>query len=49
MHRRLTAGEIIPIDKKGDRKECINYRDISLVGFSRKVCAKCFEEKLRDN
>ena len=38
----------IPIYKKGDRKECINYRGISLFSLPRKVHVKCPEMKRRE-
>ena len=39
---------IIPIFKKGDRKQCTNYRGISLLSLPRKVYAKCLERKCRE-
>ena len=36
---------IIPIFKKGDRKQCTNYRGISLLSLPGKVYAKCLERK----
>ena len=42
------TGVIIPIFKKGDRKECTNYRGISLLSLPGKVYAKCLERKCRD-
>ena len=39
---------IIPIYKKGDRKECMNYRRISLFSLPRKVYVKCLERKCRE-
>ena len=41
--RDWQTGVIIPIFKKGDRKQCTNYRGISLLSLSRKVYAKCLE------
>ena len=34
--------------KKGDRKECTNYREISLLSLLEKVYAKCLERKCRE-
>ena len=42
------TGVIIPIFKKGDRKECTNYRGISLLSLPGKVYAKCLERKCRE-
>ena len=42
------TGVIILIYKKGDRKQCTNYRGISLFGFPGKVYAKCLKRKCRD-
>ena len=39
---------IIPIFKKGDCKQCTNYRGISLLGLPGKVHAKCLERKCRN-
>ena len=39
---------IIPIFKKGDRKQCTNYRGISLLSLPGKVYAKCLERKCRE-
>ena len=39
---------IIPIFKKGDRKDCANYRGISLLSLPGKVYAKCLERRCRD-
>ena len=39
------TGEIIPIYKKGDRKECTNYQKISPFCFQGKVYATCLESK----
>ena len=39
---------IIPIFKKGDRKQCTNYRGISLLSLPGKVYAKCLEKKCRE-
>ena len=38
--KNCQAGVIIPIFKKGDRKQCTNYREISLLSLPRKVYAK---------
>ena len=42
------TGVIIPIFKKGDRKQCTNYRGISLLSLPGKVYAKCLERKCRE-
>jgi len=42
------TGVIIPIFKKGDRKQCTNYRGISLLSLRGKVYAKCLERKCRE-
>ena len=42
------AGVIIPIYKKGDCKECTNYRGISLLSLPGKMYAKCLEKKCRE-
>ena len=39
---------IVPIYKKGDRKECSNYRGISLLSVPGKVYAGILEKKLRN-
>ena len=39
---------IIPIFKKGDRKQCTNYSKISLLSLPGKVYAKCLERKCRE-
>ena len=46
--RDLQTGIIIPITKKGDRKQCTNYRGISLLSLPGKVYAKCLERKCRE-
>ena len=48
--KRLENSAIIPIYiyKKGDRKECMNYRGISLRSLPGKVYAKCLERKCRE-
>ena len=39
---------IIPIFKKGDRKQCTNYRGMSLLSLPGKVYAKCLERKCQE-
>ena len=39
---------IIPIFKKGDRKQYTNYREISLLSLPGKVYSKCLERKCRE-
>ena len=46
--RDWQTGVIIPIFKKGDRKQCTNYRGISLRSLPGKVYAKCLERKCRE-
>ena len=46
--RDWQTGVIIPIFKKGDRKQCTNYRAISLLSLPRKVYAKCLDRKCRE-
>ena len=41
------TGVIIPIYKKGNRKECTNYRGILLLSHREKVYAKCLKRKCR--
>ena len=38
---------LIPIQKKGDKKKCTNYRGIPLLSLPLKVYAKCFEKRSR--
>ena len=42
------ADVIIPIFKKGDRKQCTNYRGISLLSLPGKVYAKYLERKYQE-
>ena len=46
--RNWQTGVIIPIFKNGDRKQCTNYRGISLLSLPGKVYAKCLERKCRE-
>ena len=46
--RDWQTGVIIPIFKKGDRKQCTNYRGISLLSLPAKVYAECLERKCRE-
>ena len=46
--RDWQTGVIIPIFKKGDRKLCTNYREISLLSLPGKVYTKCLERKCRE-
>ena len=46
--RDWQTGVIIPIFKKRDRKQCTNYREISLLSLPCKVYAKRLERKSRD-
>ena len=39
---------IIPIHKKGDKRKCTNYRNMSLIRVPGKVYAKCLEKKCRE-
>ena len=42
------TGMIISIFKKGDHKQCTNYRGISLLSLPGKVHAKCLERKCQE-
>ena len=46
--RDWQTGVITPIFKKGDLKQCTNYRRISLLSLPGKVYAKCLERKCRE-
>ena len=46
--RDWQTGVIIPTFKKGDRKQCTNYREISLLSLPGKVYAECLERKCRE-
>ena len=46
--RDRQTGVIIPIFKKGDRKQGTNYRGISLLSLPGKVYAECLERKCRE-
>ena len=47
--RDWQTGVIIPIFKKGERKQCTSYREISLLSFPGKVFyIKCLERKCRE-
>ena len=46
--RDWQTGVIIPIFKKGDRKQCTNYRGISFLSLPGKVYAKCLERKCQE-
>ena len=46
--RDWQTGVIIPIFKKGDRKQCTNYRGISLLSLPGKVYVKCLKRKCRE-
>ena len=46
--RDWQTGVIISIFKKGDRKQCTNYRRISLLSFPGKVYAKSLERKCQE-
>jgi hypothetical protein len=41
------TGVVIPIFKKGDQRDCTNYRGISLLSLPGKVYAKVLEKKCR--
>ena len=46
--RDWQSGVIIPIFKKGDRKQCTNYKGISLLSLPGKVYPKCLQRKCRE-
>ena len=46
--RDWQSGVVIPVHKKGDKKECTNYRGISLLSLPGKVYAKCLEKRSRE-
>ena len=46
--RDWQTGVIIPIFKEGDRKQCKNYRGISLLSLPGKVYAKGFERRCQE-
>ena len=46
--RDWQTGVIRTIFKKGDRKQCTNYRGISFLSLPGKVCAKCLKRKCRE-
>ena len=41
------TGIVVPIFKKGDRRECCNYRGITLLSLPGKVYARVLERKCR--
>jgi Reverse transcriptase (RNA-dependent DNA polymerase)/Endonuclease-reverse transcriptase len=43
-----TRGEIVVIFKKGDRKECSNYRGITLISQCAKIYERILEKRVRD-
>ena len=45
--RDLQTGVTISIFKKGNREQCTNYREISLLSLPGKVYAKCLDTKCR--
>ena len=47
--RDWQTGVIIPIFKKGDRKQCTNYRGISLLSLPGKVCLERKGNALKGN
>lgn len=42
-----TEGLLVTIYKKGDTKDCTNYRGITLLNTPTKVCERWLELKLR--
>jgi exonuclease III len=46
--KEWTKGVIIPIFKKGDRKQCKNYRGITLMCHCAKVYEKILERRIRN-
>jgi sorting nexin-29 len=41
-----TRGVVCPIFKKGNRRDCNNYKGISLLNVAYKVCAKIITRRL---
>ena len=39
---------IVPINKKGNRKECTNYLGMSIHSLPRRVYTKCLERRCRE-
>ena len=46
--RDWQTGVIIPIFKKGDRKQCTNFKGISLLKLPEKIYAECLERNCRE-
>jgi hypothetical protein len=45
--KQWQTGIVVPIYKKGDHRDCSNYRGISLLSLPGKVYAKCLEKRSR--
>ena len=45
LHYSLKRSIFIPIPKKGDLKECTNYRTISLISHASKIMSKIIQKK----
>ena len=45
--KQWQSGVVIPIFKKGDQRDCNNYRGISLLSLPGKTYAKCLEKRCR--
>ena len=43
----LKRSVFIPIPKKGNAKECLNYRTTALISHTRKVMLKIFQSRLQ--
>ena len=47
-HTDWQTNVVLPIFKKGDRKQCTNYKGISLLSLPEKAYAKCLERKCQE-
>ena len=46
-HRTVKRSVFIPIPKKGNAKECSNYRTIALISHASKVMLKILQARLQ--
>ena len=47
MLKAEISGSLIPIPKKGNEKECSNYRTIALISHASKVMLKILQARLK--